>query len=432
MEPTDGIDYRWDRHADPDSGRQRGQGIRGVVFAGQPGGHDRQHLPLMPHREAHAVALDLHVTAVPVGATPKAVGLHAGASAAEEPPHGRVIGAGDQAVLGSEIFEQLAKDRFVGRWIRKDVGMVPIDVCQNGELRGEMQELGPRIEDGRGVFIPLEDEVAAAAPGRRRAEVCDCHAQAATRVAAGGTQDPCNQAGGRRLPGRPGDDDAKAIGRELTPVLGLADQTEMQPPGRVRFRIALAHLVSLNDQVGLPPASHVAGVMAIDPGDSRPGQGLRRWWVGIFIRPGDIVAQLFGNQREAGDRITADADEMDAHQCPVILVIRAATCSAAWGRPREPMAPTILLYRTGSWTISDTSRTSRGPSHSASGMVTAAPAASYGSTLSRWWPPAKGPGTSSMGIPTALTSLIVPAPARLRTRSALWTLGPRSSSKAHG
>src|SRR5438874_2008920 len=71
MEPTDGIDRGWDRHADPHGGRQRGQRIRGVVFSGQPGGHDSQHLPLVPRGEAHSVALDLHIPAVPVRATPR-------------------------------------------------------------------------------------------------------------------------------------------------------------------------------------------------------------------------------------------------------------------------------------------------------------------------------------------------------------------------
>ena len=82
MEPTDGIDRGWDRDADPHGGRQRGQRIRGVVFSGQPGGHDSQHLPLVPRGEAHSVAFDLHVPAVPVRATPKSVGLDAGASTA--------------------------------------------------------------------------------------------------------------------------------------------------------------------------------------------------------------------------------------------------------------------------------------------------------------------------------------------------------------
>ena len=122
----------------------------------------------------------------------------------------------------------------------------------------------------------------------------------------------------------------------------------MQPASGLRFRIALPHLVALNDQIGLPPAGQVAGGVAIDPFDPGPAQDLGGWRIGIFIGPGDIVAQLFGNQRQPGDGVAADADEVDAHQWRATPVIRSATSCAARGRPREPIAVTILLYRTGS------------------------------------------------------------------------------------
>src|SRR5205823_8701947 len=70
-----------------------------------------------------------------------------------------------------------------------------LPICKLGR---EVQELGPRIEDRRGVFVTLEDELPAATPGRRGAKVLDGHAQPEARVAAGGAQDPGDQAGGGR------------------------------------------------------------------------------------------------------------------------------------------------------------------------------------------------------------------------------------------
>src|SRR5207253_9554253 len=97
----------------------------------------------------------------------------------------------------------------------KHVRVVPVDVGQDGKLRREVQELRPRVEDRRGVFVAFEDEVATTTPGRRGAEVFDGHAQPESRVAAGGAQDPGNQARRRRLPRGARYDDAKAIGRQL-------------------------------------------------------------------------------------------------------------------------------------------------------------------------------------------------------------------------
>ena len=65
-------------------------------------------------------------------------------------------------------------------------------------------------------------------------------------------------------------------------------------------------------------------------------------------------------------------------------------------------------------------------------MMMAAPARSNGSALSRWWPPANGPGTSSIGTPTALTSLRVLAPARLRIKSAARIRSDSSGLKVNG
>ena len=58
-----------------------------------------------------------------------------------------------------------------------------------------------------------------------------------------------------------------------------------------------------------------AGGMAVDPLDPRPGQDLRSGRIGILVRPGDVVTELFGHERQPGDRVAANADEVDPHQC---------------------------------------------------------------------------------------------------------------------
>ena len=277
------------------------------MFPWKPGGDDREHLSFVPCGEAHAIAFDLDVAPVPVGAATEAVGLDIRARPAEQPPHDRIVRIRDQPVLWAEVLEQLTKHRLVGRRIRKDIRVVPIDVGEHCQLRREMQELGPRIEDGRGVLVALEDELSPGTPGRRRAEVTRDHPEPEPWVASGDAQDPGDQAGGGRLSRRAGHHDAKAIGCQLAPVFGLTDEPNVMPARGLGLRIAVAHLVALDDQVGLPPAHDIPSRMAVDPLDSRPGQDLRGGRIGILVRPGHVVTELFGHERQPGDRVAADA-----------------------------------------------------------------------------------------------------------------------------
>src|SRR4029077_19290733 len=107
-------------------------------------------------------------------------------------------------------------------------------------------------------------------------------------------------------------------------------------------------LVTLNDKVRLPPARQVGGGMAVDPLDAGLGQDVRRGWVGVLVRAGDLVAELLGDQGQAGDGVAADPDEVNPHHKQETASSRPATSSAACGRPRERMPLTILLYPTGS------------------------------------------------------------------------------------
>ena len=328
----------------------------------------------MPGGEAHPIPRDLHVAPVPVRPAAQAEGLHVGTRPAQQPAHRRIVGVGDQPVFRAEIFEQLAKDRLVGRRIRKDVGVVPIDVGEHRQLRREMKKLGPRIEDGGRVLVALEDELPPAAPGRRGAKVARGHAQAEPRVATGAAEDPGDQARGRGLPRRAGDHDAKAVRRQLAPVLGLADEADMVLAGRFGFGIAVAHLVALDDEVGLAPARHVPGGVTVDPFDAGLGQQVGRRRIGILVGAGDLVAELFGNQRQPRDRVPADADEMDSHQWRRAAWWRSlTTSSAAYGRPNPRMASTIVRYRLAS-SMTEVSTPRSRPGTSSSAITMAAPA----------------------------------------------------------
>ena len=82
---------------------------------------------------------------MPVRAAPKAIGLHAGTGAAQEPPDRRVIRAGDQAVFRPEILQELAK---------KDSRVRPFQQAVNG---GKGLALRRAIAEIRMPFALVQD-----------------------------------------------------------------------------------------------------------------------------------------------------------------------------------------------------------------------------------------------------------------------------------
>jgi len=194
VEPGDRVDRRRHGHPDPHRGGERGERVRGIVFAGQLRAHDGQNFALVPGGEAHAVAVDRDVPTLPVRATTQAVGLDVGTGPVEQSSDRRVVRTGKQPILGTEILDQLAEDRLVRGRVRKDVRVIPIDVREDGQLWREMKKFWSRIEDGRRVLVAFEHELAPAPPSRRRAQVAGRHAEPKTRVAPGRPKDPGDQA----------------------------------------------------------------------------------------------------------------------------------------------------------------------------------------------------------------------------------------------
>src|SRR6202048_2305589 len=159
----------------------------------------------------------------------------------------------------------------------------------------------------------------------------------------------------------------------------------MVPPRRLGFRIPLAHLVALDDEVRLAPARDIGGRVPVDPLDPGLRQDVGRRRVGILVGAGDLVPELFGDEGQPRDRVAADADEMDPHQwCRATSSRSLTTSSAAYGRPNPRMASTILRYRAGS-SMTELTTPRRRPSGSPSGITIAPPADSYGAAFIRWW-----------------------------------------------
>ena len=279
---------------------------------------------------------------MPVSATAQPIRFDVRSGTRQQPAHRRIVRGGNQPVLGVEVLDELAEDRLVGGGIGKDVRVIPVDVGQHRELRGEMQEFWSRIEHGRRVLVALENEFPTGSPGGRCPQVLDRHPEPEPRIAARASKDPSDQTGRGGFSSAARHHDPKALGSELTPVLGFADQADAEAPRRRRLGIVLADLVALHHEVGLAPAGRIARRVAVDPLDACVGQDVGGRWVRVLVRPGDLVAELLGDKRQSGNRVAADSDEVNPHQGCAAARSSETTSSAARGRPRVRMASTIV------------------------------------------------------------------------------------------
>jgi hypothetical protein len=78
-------------------------------------------------------------------------------------PHQQVVGVGHQRSAGGYEIDEAAKRLVVLHLGGEDVGVVVLDVGENDDFRTVEQELGALVEEGGVVFVPLHDEVLAAA-----------------------------------------------------------------------------------------------------------------------------------------------------------------------------------------------------------------------------------------------------------------------------
>src|SRR5262249_56969681 len=78
-----------------------------------------------------------------------------------------------------------------------------------------VEKLGPAIEEGRVVLVPLQYEMGPGAVSITASEVLHLAADQKTRVAARVKKQPRGQCGSRGLAVRPGDDDGGLAGQEV-------------------------------------------------------------------------------------------------------------------------------------------------------------------------------------------------------------------------
>ena len=145
----------------------------------------------------------------------------------------------EEATARDEIDEPLERqpDRVK---IRVDVGVVELDVPDNGDVGQAFEELRGLVKERAVVFIALDDELAAAADAIARIEVLGDAAHEHTRVGAAVGQQPARQCGRCRLAMRAGNDD-RSSGPEEMIADGFRQRTVPESSDRGLLRAPGCH-----------------------------------------------------------------------------------------------------------------------------------------------------------------------------------------------
>ncbi len=257
-----------------------------------------------------------HVRGLPVGVGIEAVALYfaEGFGAAL----GDVVAAveGDEAAsLGDEVDHAL-EGGLHGREVGVDVGVVELDVSEDGDVGKVVEELGPLVEEGGVVLVAFEDEGARAlVDAEAGAEVFgDASDEEGRREremgAAGDFVDPGEHAGGGGLAVGSADDETLAVGEEfVVDEGGHGGHGDAGVEYEFEFGVAARDGVADDDEVGT--RVEVGGAEGLHDGDAQLAELVGHGWVRGGVGAGDVVSLGAQHAGEGGHRGAADADEVD-------------------------------------------------------------------------------------------------------------------------
>ena len=194
--------------------------------------------------------------------------------------------------------------------VLEDVGVVELEVVDDGHLGQVMDELAALVEEGRVVFVALDDEPFAVGEARALAEVVRDAADQEARVQPVVLEDPGQQRSGGGLAVRAGDDQrALAANEEVLQQLRQRAIAQLVVQHVLRLRVAARNGVADDDQVGL--VREVLLRVARDDLDLPVRQEGGHGRIDVLVRAGDLDALFLhrGGGRSHGR--AADADEMN-------------------------------------------------------------------------------------------------------------------------
>ena len=203
-----------------------------------------------------------------------------------------------------------------GGQIFKNVRVVVFKIVEDRRSGTIVHELAPLVEEGRVVFVGLDDE------GRHRGDSAERRgARAPLRHAADQEaglesrllKDPGEHRRGGRLAVRARDRKHVAARKHMLAEPGGTGRIGKPPvENRLEKRIAAGDGVADHEDVG-PDGIKLRDVIALHDLDPRIAERVAHGWVDVCVAPGHLVAGLARELGDAAHERAADAENMNVH-----------------------------------------------------------------------------------------------------------------------
>ena len=206
--------------------------------------------------------------------------------------------------------------------IVEDVGVVELEIVQDGRARPVVHELAALVEERSVVLVGLDDEGAAIAKPRGHAEVHRHAAHQKAGLQVGVLQHPGEHRCRRRLAMRAGHREHMAVPKH---VFGEPLRTARIRRAGVenRFDKRIAARDDIADDVHVRLERQLIGAIALDEVDAERTQLVAHRRVDIGIAAGDLVSRFAREHREPTHEGAANAENVDVH--PAILGLAPIT-----------------------------------------------------------------------------------------------------------
>ena len=223
----------------------------------------------------------------------------------------RIAAVDDDAPLAWHAAQQVVELRLDGGQVGEDIGVVEFEIVQDQRGREVMHELAALVEQGRVVFVRLDDERAAAQP-RRHAKILWHATDQEARIAAGAFEYPGHHGAGRGLAMRSGN------GHDVAPR-----QQVFADPGRTggkrraavehgfEERIAARHHIA--DDEAVRRQRQLLGAIALDQFDAGRAQLIAHRRIDRGIAAGDAMPGSLRKTRNAAHEGAADSQDVQVH-----------------------------------------------------------------------------------------------------------------------
>ena len=225
--------------AEPATDGDGGEGVAHVVPAGKAEPGEPQGLVSGQDEEVAAAKLvganvdSREVVVAPARFQTVGDDVDAGqVSVVEQAAHAFVIGAGHQSATGGQKVDEAVEGVAVIGWGGENVGMVVLDVGDDGDARAQPEE---HIV----VLVGLDDEDVAPAGAAVAAKTGQDAADDDGGIATGLQQEVGDEAGGRGLAVGTGDGNARLLGHEVAEEIGALEDGQAGGAGGHKFGVVL-------------------------------------------------------------------------------------------------------------------------------------------------------------------------------------------------